>query len=109
MDYYPYEILEDSPMTHPAIAEAARNLICGEGLYDYDATDLERATSIITAAVERVCGERLEHQALRVQGELLHDMTGLLQTIVARQGCTGPMLQHAERLLKNAGFCVREG
>jgi hypothetical protein len=58
MDYYPYEILEDSPMTHPAIAEAARNLICGEGLYDYDATDLERATSIITAAVERVCGER---------------------------------------------------
>jgi hypothetical protein len=57
MDYYPYEILEDSPMTHPAIAEAARNLICGEGLYDYDATDLERATSIITAAVERVLAD----------------------------------------------------
>jgi hypothetical protein len=68
MDYYPYEILEAKPMTHPAIAEAREELLkwislpCGVREYHVDA--------IIAAAVERVCGE-LRHNIKGIGGYCL--------------------------------------
>lgn len=40
---------------------------------------------------------------------LYREALELLRLIRNRQGCTGPMLQSAERILKAAGFGVRHG
>jgi hypothetical protein len=81
------------------------------GVSAFDKENAAAAGQIAAKALGCDLGQRQDFEDFHRDYDpaLYKEAIDLLATISARNGCTGPMVQQAERILKAAGRGVRQG